>query len=66
MTFAVGDGRGVTALTFGVSLFSPKWQRSSLTHPFHPYVGEEYEATERYHTCAGYALRSMEHGLRGL
>ncbi len=27
MTFAVGDGRGVTALVFGVSLFRPKWQR---------------------------------------
>ena len=28
-TFAVGDGRCVTALKLGVSLFSPKWQRSS-------------------------------------
>ena len=29
MTCAVGDDRGVTALAFGISLFSPKWQRSS-------------------------------------
>ncbi len=28
-TFAVGDGRCVTVLKLGVSLFSPKWQRSS-------------------------------------
>ena len=28
-TFAVGDGRCVTALKLGVSLFSTKWQRSS-------------------------------------
>ena len=28
-TFAVGDGRWVTVLKLGVSLFSPKWQRSS-------------------------------------
>ena len=26
-TFAVGDGRGVTGLEFGVSLSRPKWQR---------------------------------------
>ncbi len=28
-TIAAGDGRGVMALAFGVSLLSPKWQRSS-------------------------------------
>ncbi len=28
-TLAVEDGRGVAALSFGVSLWSPKWQRSS-------------------------------------
>ena len=28
-TFAVGNGQCVTALKLGVSLFSPKWQRSS-------------------------------------
>jgi len=28
-TFDVGDGRGVMALAFGMSLLSPKWQRSS-------------------------------------
>ena len=27
-TFAIDDGRRVTALKFGVSLFNPKWQRS--------------------------------------
>ena len=28
-TFAVGEGRGVIGLSSGVSLPSPKWQRSS-------------------------------------